>query len=472
MGYLTTAILILISLIVVTILSIASIIDFIFDIIKKIQTNNLQVNPTEEQMVTINIDSTLNEDILIIGAGEAGGRIAQEFKAQGFANVVAINSSSADLNALTLPEDRKLLIPVTGGEGAGKNPGVIRSAVDSFYTDALSFLNKHRGGSTSAIVIVGGGGGTGGGLGIVLAQAVSELGLRVGMIFTLPVKNESTLVFINALDNLKEIYQNVTNAAISPFVVVDNGVMTKKYNKGGMSETWTHINEAVVKVIRGFTENSKRPSKGDTLDGAELKRLFAIGGSCAVGSAEISEVDTQEEILSKIQNSFFVEGFDLTTAKACGIIVVGSNATLSAPSSRKTIDSIYDTAAEILAGGMIFRGVYDQEDIPYLRVYLMFNGLMLPEGKLSEMTQDIRTGYNKMKSQENRIGDGVHVSFGSDVANAFGDNSQAGGKIVRNAGSMFNKTPGNTTPNEPILPKINIIREPKESNPDVKRRER
>jgi cell division GTPase FtsZ len=439
------------------------IIELLFDII------NRKIKQMEEKMVTINIDSSLNEDIMIIGAGEAGGRIAQEFKAQGFSNVVAINSSTADLDALSIPAEQKLLIPVTGGEGAGKNPGVIRSAVDEFYADAASFINKHRGTASSAIVIVGGGGGTGGGLGIVLAQVVSELGLRVGMIFTLPVKNESTLVFINALDNLKEIYQNVTNAAISPFIVVDNSVMTNRYNQGGISEIWKYINEAVVKVIRGFTENSKRPSKGDTLDGAELKRLFAIGGSCAVGSAEILESDTQEDILSKIENSFFVEGFDLTTAKACGIIVVGSNETLSKPSSRKSIDSIYDTAAKILAGGMIFRGVYDQEDVSYLRVYLMFNGLMLPDGKLSEMTKDIRTGYDKMKSQENRIGDGVHVSFGSDVANAFGDNSQAGGKIVRNAGSMFNKP--SASPSQ-AAPKINIVREPKESTPDVKRRER
>ena len=441
------------------------IIELLFDII------NTKIKNMEEQMVTINIDSSLNEDIFIIGAGEAGGRIAQEFNAQGFSNVVAMNSSKADLDALTLSDDQKLLIPVTNGEGAGKNPGIIRSAIDSYYSDATSFLNKHRGKSSSAIVVVGGGGGTGGGLGIVLAQAASELGLKVGMIFTLPVKNESTLVFVNALDNLKEIYENVTNAAISPFIVVDNNVMTQRYNQGGIAEMWKYINEAVVKVIRGFTENSKRPSKGDTLDVAELKRLMSTGGSCAVGSTDISENDSAEEIMEKIQNSFFVEGFDLTTAKACGIVVVGSNEALTKnSSSRKTIDSIYNTASQILNGGMIFRGVYDQEDVPYLRVYLMFNGLMLPDGKLSEMAKDVRTGYNKMKSQENRIGDGVHVSFGSDVANAFSDSSSGSGKIVRNSGSMFNR-PSSQNP-QTSAPKINIIREPKESTPDVKRKER
>ena len=76
------------------------IIELLFDII------NRKIKQMEEKMVTINIDSSLNEDIMIIGAGEAGGRIAQEFKAQGFSNVVAINSSTADLDALSIPKSR------------------------------------------------------------------------------------------------------------------------------------------------------------------------------------------------------------------------------------------------------------------------------------------------------------------------------------------------------------------------------
>jgi len=460
------------AVITLVILAFLLVIELLFDIINK------KIKQMEESMVTINIDSSLNEDVFIIGAGEAGGRIAQEFKSQGFANVVAINSSKTDLDALSfITEENKLLIPVTNGTGTGKNPGVIRSAIDDFYGDVTSFLNKHRNNSTSAMVIVGGGGGTGGGLGIVLAQVVSELELKVGMIFTLPVNNESTLVFVNAIDNLKEIYANVTRdgtteAAISPFIVVDNNVMRKRYNEGGIAEVWKHVNEAIVRVMRGFTENSKRPSKGDTLDGAELKRLFKKGGSCAVGSADILETDSAEDVLSKIKNSFFVEEFDLTTATACGIIVVGSLSTLSNPASRKTIDSVYDAIPKIMGGGDIFRGVYDQEDVEYLRVYLMFNGLVFPDAKLSEMTKGIRDGYNKLKSQENRIGDGVHISFGSDVANAFSDSSSAGGKIVRNAGSMFNRPASSPNPPSQNLPKINIIREPKESSPDVKRKER
>ena len=39
-------------------------------------------------MVTVNVDSDLNNNMLIIGAGEAGGRIAQEFAYQGFKRVI------------------------------------------------------------------------------------------------------------------------------------------------------------------------------------------------------------------------------------------------------------------------------------------------------------------------------------------------------------------------------------------------
>lgn len=417
-------------------------------------------------MVTINVDASLNDNTLIIGAGEAGGRIAEEFKNQGFSNVVAINSAKADLDGLSIAEENKLLIQVTGGQGAGKNPRLVRDAVSEFYGEAVQFLNKHKSKCDSAIVVIGGGGGTGGGLGLVLAKAASEVGLNVGMIFTLPIRNESTLVFINALDNLKEIYENVTNAAISPFIVVDNNAMAQKYEAAGAKDFWKNINEAIVNVIRSFNENSKKPSKYiSALDGQDLKRLYSVGGSCAIGYVDIAETDKADEsIIEKIKNSFFVEGFDLTTAKSCGIVVTGNQNILTGSNSMPMINYVFNKVGEILGGGMIFRGVYDQDDVKFLRVYLIFNGMMLPETKISEMMKDINSGYNKMKSQENRIGDGVHVSIGGDVANVFSDGKPVGNKsIVIGGNSLFNK---------PAAPKININKEPKESTPDVKRRER
>ncbi len=119
-------------------------------------------------MVTINIDSNTNNNILIIGAGEGGSRIAEEFHNQGFPNVIALNTAQVDLDGLsTLGDSNKFLIPVTNGEGAGKDPSVVRTSIDSYYDNVSGFIKSKINGQDSALICVGGGGGTGGGLGIV-----------------------------------------------------------------------------------------------------------------------------------------------------------------------------------------------------------------------------------------------------------------------------------------------------------------
>ena len=305
-------------------------------------------------MVTINIDSNLNNNLLIIGAGEAGGRIAEEFHTQGFSNVVVLNTARVDLDGLTsITDDNKFLVNVTNGEGAGKDPKVVRTAIDMYYNDATEFIKSKINGQDSVLICVGGGGGTGGGLGIVLAEIVNNLGLNVGIVFTLPIKNEAPLVFVNALQNLNELYENVKTAAISPFIVVDNNELYQRYNSSVVN-FWKPINGAIVQVIKNFNEYSKQTSKYiSALDRKDLQKVLSVGGSCAIGSVDILNVDTPESIMDKIQNCFFMSGFDLSTFKSAGVMVTGSEEVLNTPESAKFVNTVFDKVA-LLGGGMFF----------------------------------------------------------------------------------------------------------------------
>ena len=380
----------------------------------------------------INVDSNTNNNVLIIGAGEAGGRIAQNFYEKGFPKVIAINTAKADLDGLNLSEDSKFLIPVTNGEGAGKDPSIIRNSIDSFYENTLNFIKSKIDSQDSALICVGGGGGTGGGLGIVLAEMVNSLGLNVGLIFTLPIKNESTLVFVNSLHNLNEIYENVKNAAISPFIVVDNNELFNRYNPS-VSNFWSPINGAISDVIKSFNELSLKPSKYiSALDRKDLQRILSVGGSCAIGSCDIQSTDTAETVMEKLSKSFFMDGFDLRTAKSAGVIIVGTETTLATTESTKVVNTIFDKVGTMLGGGMFFRGVYEEKDVKFLKVYVIFNGMTLPEERINEMMKEINAGYGKIKSQENRI-DGVFFDMNEKVAGLFGNAPTTGGskKIVR-----------------------------------------
>jgi cell division GTPase FtsZ len=378
-------------------------------------------------MVEINVNSELNNNILVIGAGEAGGRIAQEFFFQGFKKVIAINSAKSDLDGLELENADKLLIPITRG-GAGKDPNVIRGAIDSFYDDVLRFIREKAKDASSVMVCVGGGGGTGGGLGIVIAQIVAEIGLPIGVIYTLPLMNESTLVFVNALDNLKEIHQNAQNASISPLIVVDNNKLVSEFNPTA-ANFWSPLNGAIVTVIKKFNEYSQQPSKFiSALDTQDLKRLLSTGGACAIGQFDIEDGATDDTIASEVSNHFFMDGFDLKTASACGVIIVGSEKNLQTTGAAKHINVVFDKVNGFLDGGMFFRGVYADDNARYLRVYILFNGLALPSEHINDMMKQVRAGYNKMKLQQNRLDDGIHVDFGSGVGGFF--NNQTGAKKI------------------------------------------
>jgi cell division GTPase FtsZ len=402
-------------------------------------------------MVTINVNPEANKNMLIIGAGEAGGRIACEFSLQGFPNVIAINTAKADLDGLELSDDNKFLIPVTKGAGAGKDPNVVRNAIDSFYEDVLKFIRSKAAGAEYVLVCIGGGGGTGGGLGIVMAQIVSEIGLPVGVIYTIPRSNEGTLVFVNALDNLKEIHQNAQDAAISPMIVVDNNKLVKEFNPTA-SNFWGPLNSAIVRVVRKFNEYSVQPSKFiSALDRQDLKRLLSTGGVCAIGELEISAEYSEEQLMTQIAEHFFMDGFDLSTSTACGVIVTGTSATLGTSSSAKCIETIFDKISQLLGGGMFFKGVYEDGDTKFLKIYVIFNGLALPSEQIDEMMKSIRTGYQKIKTQQNRL-DGVHVDFGSGVGGMFNQQS-ASKKIVRKSSVNVNvESEGENVENVPVAP--------------------
>jgi cell division GTPase FtsZ len=330
---------------------------------------------------------------------------------------------------LQLAEENKFLVPVTKGSGAGKDPNVVRRSIDEFYDDVVKFIRSKVNDQTEFVLVcIGGGGGTGGGLGIVIAQIATELGLNAGAIYTLPLMNESTLVFVNALDNLKEIHANAQQAAISPLIIVDNNKLVAEFAPT-TANFWGPLNGAIVSVIRKFNEYSQKPSKSvSALDRQDLKRLLSTGGVCAVGQFDIPEQYTENVVDENIANHFFMDGFNLKTASACGVIVVGSEKTFQTQTSATAINTFFDKVSGLLDGGMFFRGVYNDENVKFLRVYILFNGLALPSEHIDEMMRSVRRGYNKIKAQQNRLEDGINVDFGAGVGGMF--NPTGGAKKI------------------------------------------
>ncbi|MGH7337368.1 MAG: hypothetical protein ACREI7_07315, partial [Myxococcota bacterium] len=63
-----------------------------------------------------NADRSL--EIVALGLGQAGGRIAAEFARRGY-RALALDNARADLGSLALPETQRVYIGVEGSEAAG-----------------------------------------------------------------------------------------------------------------------------------------------------------------------------------------------------------------------------------------------------------------------------------------------------------------------------------------------------------------
>ena len=157
--------------------------------------------------------------------------------------------------------------------------------------------------------------------------------------------------------------------------------------------------------------------------------------------------------MDKINNCFFMSGFDLTSFKSAGVIVTGTEENLSTPESTKFVNTIFDKIA-LLGGGMFYRGVYSEENIKFLRLYVIFNGMTLPEERINEMIKEINIGYTKIKSQENRV-DGVFFEVDKRISNAFSSSGTQDGqkKIIRNPSSI---NQGGQNNNPSVKAPINI----------------
>jgi hypothetical protein len=98
-----------------------------------------------------------------------------------------------------------------------------------------------------------------------------------------------------------------------------------------------------------------------------------------------------------------MDGFNLRTAKAAGIILVGREKVLNRDDVAYLYDKLTEDIVTQLGGGLIYKGVYKDEKIDFIRVLTMFSGLTLPSVKVDALLDEVRKGYAAMQKKENRI---------------------------------------------------------------------
>jgi tubulin-like protein CetZ len=336
-----------------------------------------------------------------IGAGQCGGRLVKSFYDLGHKKVLAVNMTHHDLDLLNIPDSQKFLMD-TGEHGAGKDMEKGARAVQQNQQGILHLARQTFGTQADHIMVcfgAGGGTGSGGVLGLieVARRYARYIGLtnpnrKVGVVMTLPTVGEasSPLVAENAHKVATTLSEMAASGDISPLIIVDNDKIKKMYPGLTVKSFWPSINSTVASLFDVFNRLSSLNSRYTSFDPVDYRSIMESGGCAIMGLTKVRSLEdpyaVSEAVKENLEKTLLAGGFDLSTAKVAGCIVVGGKKLMAQTKGlQNNIDYAFDVLSEITGRATIHRGIYE-DDRDCLRVYTIIGGLDSPRARLEEIS--------------------------------------------------------------------------------------
>jgi cell division GTPase FtsZ len=342
-----------------------------------------------------------------IGTGQCGGRLVKSFYDLGYRKTLAVNTTHHDLDLLDIPRRQKFLMDI-GEKGAGKDMERGKNAVQQYQQEILHLAQKTFGSEVDHIMVcVGAGGGTGGGSAAGLVEiakryaryiGMSDPDKRVGVVITLPTVGESSSprVAENAWKVATELSELAAEGQISPLIFIDNDKINKMYPGMTVKSFWPNINSTVAGLFDIFNRLSALSSQYTSFDPVDYQSIMQAGGCAIMGVTNVAEYKDRfavsQAVKRNLQKTLLADGFDLTTAKVAGCIVVAGKKLFEVTKGlQDSIDYAFDNLSEITGKATIHRGIYeDRRDS--LRVYTIIGGLDSCNSRLQELKSHTAVG--------------------------------------------------------------------------------
>lgn len=331
------------------------------------------------------------DDVMqIIGAGQCGTRIGMEFEKLGI-NTLYINSDELDVRGTLISPSRMLLLETTG---TGGSPTKGKEMLEKNWDSFTEFMSKNIDRSKMIFVIAGGGGGTGGGIITPLIEYLNSIGVKVGLLFTLPPKMLGILASDNALKTLKLLKDQKVNL----FLLADNEFLI---NRVGLSNVWWEkVNQYIVSEVTSSFE-LLRPGKLTqsgigSIDKGEIMRILQYGnGMTDMRTLYFDSEDLEiedKELTRKLFEATLVEGYQYKTTLA---YLVG----IDVPKKKNyTNDAkrIFDLVKKVSGSAISRVGMFvDPMLSDAMRVTMINAGLKLP--------RILQSRVNNLKRDEQRF---------------------------------------------------------------------
>lgn len=344
----------------------------------------------KEDMPEVINEQEVSINIAVIGVGQAGSRIAEEFHKLGYDTGV-INTSAQDLKFIEVLPNQKLLLEGSLG-GTGKDLDLGRDIFNENKAETEDFVHRIVEGNDMAFLAVSGGGGTGSSSVDVMVPMLFGTGMPVGVIYVLPKTTEDPQSKKNTVETLSRLSRMAADDMISSLVVVDNARIEQIYGGLSQSEFWRTANSAIVEPIHLFNSLTAQASEFTSLDPSDFGKIISCGDCSIYGVVEVEdymeEVALAEAVINSLSSSMLAEGFELTQTRVGGVIITGSEEALSRLPAIN-IDYCFHVLSDQTNGASLFQGIYKKEDVgDKVRIYSWFAGLGLPQDRIDNLKKE------------------------------------------------------------------------------------
>lgn len=325
-------------------------------------------NP-EKRMTNSELEQVLKEArarIVVVGCGGAGCNTVSRMMEVGIegAETVGLNTDAQDL--LHTSAHQKILIgrSITGGLGAGNDPGKGEAAAREDEALIKDYIYR----SDMVFVTCGLGGGTGTGASPVIAEIAKKLGaLTVGVV-TLPFTVEGQRRRSNAEQGLTKL-REMTDTVI----VIPNDKLLEVAPDLPIPAAFKVADQLLMDAIKGITEMITKPGLVN-LDFADIKTVLQDGGVAMIGIGESDSENRAAEAVEEALGSPLLD-VDITGAKGALINVVGSPDLTLEEAERVVgrVSEALDPNAQVIWGAQISEDMKNS-----LRVMVILSGVHSP----------------------------------------------------------------------------------------------
>lgn len=379
----------------------------------------------------------------VIGSGQAGSRLAEQFSELGYPAVV-LNTAPQDLEDIKVPEQNKLLLDFGLG-GAGKDLSIGHDAADAYRAAINQLVQTKLSDAQVFIFCTSLGGGSGAGSVEVIVDILSSIGKPVVVLTVLPKASEDAQLKHNAWQTLSKFTKMFNEGKIDNIITVDNAKIESLYSDVGPFNFFKVSNKAIVGPIDVFNVMSRRKDEGlKVLDSTEFGKLFIDGKGFTV-YGEMSVEDYEDEmaiataIVESLKGNLLASGFDIRQARYAGFMLVAPERvwdkipSMSLDYAQRMINDACDSPLAI------FQGVYrDETGQDCIKVYSMFSGLGLPEERVDQLKTEAQAKMANAERKDTERKLHMKVDVGEETINKVDEIKRK----IESKKSSFNKLHG------------------------------